>query len=63
MEQEKIIDEIRAESTKLQTDFMISLINLCDKYRVKKTAFIRDTVSELYKLVQTSNFDSFEVKK
>lgn len=62
MEQEKIIEEIRTESSNIQTAFIVDLVKLCNKYNVKKTEFIRDTIKELYTFAQVSNFDSFVVE-
>ena len=62
MEQEKIIEEIRTESSNIQTAFIVDLVKLCNKYNIKKTEFIRDTIKELYTFAQASNFDSFVVE-
>ena len=60
MTQEEIIKEIQQESSALQTDFIMNLIKLCEKYEVKKTEFIRDTTKELYQLAVKSNFDQLK---
>lgn len=62
MEQEKIIEEIRTESSNIQTAFIVDLVKLCNKYNIKKTEFIRDTIKELHTFAQVSNFDSFVVE-
>lgn len=52
-----IIEKIKIEITTIQTEFIMELISLCEKYGVDKTTFIRNTVSELYELTQNTNFN------
>ena len=60
MEQEEIMQEIRKKCSELQTEFIMSLIRLCDEYGIRKTEFIRETVRVLNELSLSSNFDQLK---
>ena len=56
------LEQIRDESSKMQIEFIMSMIKLCEQYSIQKTEFIRSTINELYKFSQTTNFDKLNYK-
>ena len=61
MTQEEIVKTVQKESSDIQTKFIMQLVGLCEEYGVKKTEFIRDTISELNEFAANTDFDKLKV--
>lgn len=61
MTQEEIVKTVQKESSDIQTKFIMQLVGLCEEYGVKKTEFIRDTISELNEFASNTDFDKLKV--